>query len=303
MHPSQRPAPRHPSWRLLRTGAAAVLLGLLAACASDASRLQRLQPDHLYERASKSLNSGDYGEAIRVLEALTARYPFTEQARQARLDVIYAYYMAKEKESALDAAETFIRENPAHPRIDYAWYLKGLVDFERTPYAIERWMGIDLTERPPSTALKSFQSFTVVVDQYPRSQYASDARKRMIYLRNRLAGYEIQVARYYLERGAWIAAARRAQQSIELYDGAPTTREALEILIDCYSQLGYAELAQNTRDVLATNFPDDPQARGTGRSKWWKFGLDRDRPAAAAQPEAASGDQPARSWWKFWDRS
>ncbi|MFM1885389.1 MAG: hypothetical protein RL026_546 [Pseudomonadota bacterium] len=265
-----RPASRALSARLLTGMMVIALLALLGACASDASRLQRMQPDFLYERASKALRAGDYGEAIRVLEAITARYPFTEQARQARLDVIYAYYQAREKESALDAADTFIRENPAHPRIDYAWYLKGLVDFERTPYRIERWMGIDLTERPPDTALKSFQSFRTLVEQYPRSQYVHDARKRMTYLRNRLAGYEMQVARYYLERGAYIAAARRAQGAIERYDGAPTTREALDILVECYQQLGYWELADNTRAVIAANYPESAAPAQGPRSSWWR---------------------------------
>jgi outer membrane protein assembly factor BamD len=208
-----------------------------------------------------------------VYEALTARYPFTDQARQARLDIIYAYYRNREKESAIDAADTFIRENPTHPRIDYAWYLKGLVDFERTPYRIERWLRVDLTERPPSTARKSFQAFKTVVDQFPKSAYAADSRRRMIYLRNRLADYEMQVARYYVERGAWVAAAQRSKQTIEQFDGAPAVREAMEILVRSYQQLGYQELAANAEKVYVENYPDAPR-RGPQRSWWqvWKRG-------------------------------
>jgi outer membrane protein assembly factor BamD len=264
------PDVRQPAWRILLFAFAACGLMLLAACSKDAGRLTRLAPDTLYERASKSMKSSDYGEAIRLYEALAARYPFTDQARQARLDIIYAYYKNKETESATDAAETFIRENPAHPRVDYAWYLKGLIEFERTPYAFERWMGVDLSQRPPTTARKSFEAFKVVVDRYPKSAYAADARRRMIYLRNRLADYEIQIARYYLTRGAWVAAAQRAEQCIEQYDGAPSIRVAMRIMIDSYRRLGYEELAANTEKVYKENFPHDDTSE-LGKKQWWKF--------------------------------
>ena len=266
---------RQTTWRAPPSSAwVLVLLAgllLLAGCKSNDAqgRLTRLTPEALYERATKSLRNSDYQDAIRVYEALTARYPFTDQARQARLDLIYAYYKNREKESALDAAETFIRENPAHPRVDYAWYLKGLVDFERTPNSLERWMRVDLSQRPPVTARASFQAFRTVVERYPKSAYAADSRRRMIYLRNRLANYELQVARYYIQRQAWVAAAQRAAQSIEQYDGAPSTREALEIMIRCYRQLGYAELVANSERVYRENFPE-----ATGviapKHKWWK---------------------------------
>jgi len=260
---------RQRRWRILLPALAAVALGLLAACTKDSTRLSRMAPANLYERASKALNSSDYGEAIRIYEALNARYPFTDQARQARLDIIYAYYKVKEKESATDAAETFIRENPAHPRIDYAWYLKGLVEFERTPYRFEKWMGVDIAQRPPTTAKKSFDAFKVVVDRYPKSPYAADSKQRMVYLRNRLADYEVQIARYYLTRGAWVAAARRAEQCVEQYDGAPVVRDALRIMIDAYRRLGYEELAANTEKVYKENFPKDDTSE-LGKKPWWK---------------------------------
>ena len=154
--------------------------------------------------------------------------------------------------------------------MDYAWYLKGLIEFERTPYRFERWMGVDLSQRPPVTARKSFEAFKVVVDRYPKSVYAADARRRMIYLRNRLADYEIQIAGYYLSRGAWVAAAQRAEQSIEQYDGAPSIREALRIMIDAYRRLGYTELAANTEKVYKENFPQDDTG-DLGKKKWWKI--------------------------------
>jgi outer membrane protein assembly factor BamD len=260
---------REPSGRILLLVLAAALLALLAGCSSK-DKLTKLAPDTLYERASKAMHNSDYQEAVRTYEALTARYPFTDQARQARLDLIYVYYKKDEKESAIDAADTFIRENPAHPRIDYAWYLKGLVDFERTPRSIERWMGIDLTQRPPVTARKSFDAFKYVVEHFPKSAYAADSRRRMVYLRNRLADYEIQVARYYLTRKAWVAAAQRSQQAIEHYDGAPAPREALQIMIESYQRLGYAELAANTEKVYRENYPQQEATDAAGKKKWWK---------------------------------
>jgi outer membrane protein assembly factor BamD len=248
------------------------LLVLATGCKSNntQTRLSRLTPENLYDRGAKALRSSDYGEAVRTFEALNARYPFTSQARQSRLDILYAYYKMGEKESATDAAETFIRENPTHPRIDYAWYIKGLVDFERTPNAVERWLKADLSERPPLTARKSFQSFRTVVEKFPKSAYAPDSRKRMIYLRNRLADYELQIARYYVSRGAWVAAAQRAQQTIEQYDGAPATKDGLRVLYRCYSELKYPELASNTEKVFKENFPEDSLAANSRQKKWWR---------------------------------
>jgi outer membrane protein assembly factor BamD len=266
---STAPAPaRLPRWLWL---ALALLMAgaLLGGCRSNPQeRLTRLTPDVLYQRAHQAMRSQDWGNAIKIYEALTARYPFSDQARQARLDVIYAYYRNREKESAIDAAETFVRENPTHPRIDYAWYLKGLVDFERTPYAIERWFRVDLTERPPTSAKKSFQAFRTVVEQYPKSAYAADARRRMVYLRNRLADYEMQVARYYVSRGAWVAAAQRARTTVELYDGAPAVKEALEVLIRAYRQMDYPELAANAEKVYSENYPSAPPVKSD--HPWWK---------------------------------
>lgn len=249
------------------------LLLILAACQgnSQQNRLARLTPEALYQQAESALRAGNYEESIRVYEALNARYPFTNQGRQSRLDIIYAYYRAGEKESAKDAAETFIRENPTHPRIDYAWYMKGLIDFERTPQAIERWLRVDLSERPPSTAADSLQSLRTVVERFPKSAYAGDARKRMVYLRNRLADHELSIARYYASRKAWVAAAQRSQQVIEDYDGAPAVKDALRLLIRSYNELEFTELAENASKVFVQNFPDEPLEFVEKGDSWWRF--------------------------------
>jgi outer membrane protein assembly factor BamD len=246
-------------------------LALLGACRSTPEAdADRSTPAVIYERAARLLEQQDFDNAIRIYEALVARYPFAPESRQARLDLIYAYYRAREPESALDAADTFIRENPTHPRVDYAWYIKGLVEFERQPNALERWFNVDLSKRPPQTARRSFAAFKTVVEQFPKSEYAHDSRRRMIYLRNRLASYDVAVAQYYLRRGAWVAAAQRGKQVIEQFDGAPAVRDALEIMIEAYDRLGLTEAAANTRAVYAKNFPES-ERRVAEKKSWWKF--------------------------------
>ena len=232
-------------------------------------------PAQVYQRAKRASNQGDFPFAIRIYEALMARYPFAEESRQARLDVIYAYYRAGESDSAIDAADTFIRENPTHARIDYAWYLKGLTDFERMPNFLERWFRVDLNERPPTQARRSFTSFATVVEQFPNSEYAHDARRRMVYLRNRLADYEIAVARYYVDRGAYVAAAQRAKTAIEEYDGSPAVRQALELLVICYEKMDLKELAAQTRAVYRANYEGEiGEGRKSGeKRKWYKLWL------------------------------
>ena len=248
-----------------------IALFALSGCAHKNRQLQQSSPEVLYKKARKALNSYDYQSSIKTYEQLTARFPFTDQARQARLDLIYAYYRAGEGESATDAAETFIRENPTHPRVDYAWYIKGLVDFERPPNAIEKLFRVDLSQRPPSTARKSFAAFRTVVEQYPKSEYAHDALKRMIYLRNRLADYEVHVARYYMKRGAYVAAIQRAKNCVEQYDGAPAVHDAVAIMVEGYDRLNLQPLAEKAKEVYHANYSGDVRdARAEIKRPWWQ---------------------------------
>lgn len=257
----------------LRLGFALAFLLTLGACSTnrDANDLAKGGPAAVYERARKSLDNQDYENAIRLYEALVARFPFGAEARQARLDLIYAYYKGRESESALDQADTFMRENPTHPRIDYALYIKGLVEFERSANFFERWFDVDLDARPPQTARSAFNSFRRIVVDYPKSEYAHDARRRMLHLRNRLADYELYVARHYVDRGAWVGAARRARETIEQYDGSPAVREALEILIQSYERLEMKELADQTREVYALNYGGTTETVVPVKRSWWKF--------------------------------
>jgi outer membrane protein assembly factor BamD len=248
------------------------LPGCAAHRAREAAKQAKVTPAILYKRAKKDLDGNNFSGAIKTYEALTARFPFTDEARQARIDLIYAYYRANEGESATDAADTFIRENPTHPRVDYAYYIKGLVDFEHQPNALESLFHADMSKRPPTTARKAFAAFKIVVEQYPKSEYAHDSLQRMVYLRNRLANYEVHVAQFYLKRGAYIAAAQRAKGAIEQYDGAPAVREAVGILIQCYDKLGLKPLADQAREVYAANYSSRvAQSQPAVHHSWWRF--------------------------------
>jgi len=239
---------------LLRPIAALCLsLALLGGCSSFKPKPFN-DPDPLYDEAKKSLDKSDYSTAIKSYEMLEARFPFSNSTRQGQLDLMYAYYKNGDRENAIDQAEQFIRENPTHPRVDYAYYIKGLANFDRVPNFLERWFRADLSQRPPTNTRTSFQSFQSLLQRFPGSQYAPDARQRMVALRNRLADYEIHVARYYMKRGAYVGALNRAKNVIENYDGAPAMKEALEISRDAYKKLGMLDLSQKSAQVLALNF-------------------------------------------------
>jgi len=245
------------------------LLATLAGC-SDTPRQQVGNAERLYEMAKRASDNGNYRDAIAYYEQLEARFPFSNPARQGQLDLMYAYYKNREPESAIDQADQFIRENPAHPRVDYAYYVKGLVQFERNPNFLERWFNADLTERPPIDARKSFQAFQTVLERFPNSEYAEDSRKRMVFLRNRLASYEVYVAEYYLKRGAWVGAINRCKYAIENYDGSPQIKRALAIMAESYRRLGMPDLAADTEKVLKENTSPDQVAQSEKKS-WWKI--------------------------------
>ncbi len=265
--------PERQSFSLPRLTIALLFLTLatLAGCRSNPDRNGITDPDVAYQRAKESMSKGDYGRAALIFEQLEARFPFSNATRQSQLDLMYAYYKNREPESATDQADQFIRENPTHPRVDYAYYIKGLVAFERNPNIIERWFRADLSQRPPIDATKSFQAFSTLLQRYPNSEYADDARQRMIFLRNRLADYETYVAGFYLSRGAYAGAINRAKYTIETYDGAPAVRQALGIMADAYRGLGMADLAADAEKVLNENFSASADTVRAERSSWWKF--------------------------------
>ncbi len=256
-----------------------VLLGLAAAAALAMSGCKGggdtgpvAAPDKLYDMAAKDMRSNNFKGAIEKLESLESHYPFTNAAKQGQLDLMYAYYRNGEAESAIDQADQFIRENPTHPRVDYAYYIRGLVYFESGAGWLEDTLHADVTKRPPHESRKGLQSFQILLQQYPRSPYAADARQRAIFLRNKLADYDLAVAKYYMEREAYVAAVNRARAVIENYDGSPAAIEALGIMAAGYRKLEIPELATVADSVRQANTPSaDPNEGAVKDRPWWKF--------------------------------
>jgi outer membrane protein assembly factor BamD len=232
------------------------LLAVLSACASNEEPYDAVQDlQKAYEQAQTSIQNGNYQRGIQILEAIQARYPFSDVARQVQLDLMYAYYKSGAPELAIEAADTFMRENPIHPRVDYALYIKGLSYFDDQPGILERWFRKDTDKRPPKDVEQAYQSFRRLIERYPASEYAPDAQQRIVYLKNRLAAYENYVAEYYLRRGAYVAAANRARNALESYNGATSNAESLRIMITAYEELGMDDLASDAKRVLELNFP------------------------------------------------
>ena len=248
------------------------LAGLLSGCASKEEKDLKSGVADLYERGHKSMVAGNFSNAIRYFEALEARFPFSNETKQAQLDLIYCYYKDRQIEATVDAATTFERENPTHPRVDYALYMRGLAYFSGEHSWYHRLFNADLAQRPPKNVQESFSVFAQLVQRFPNSAYAADARQRMVFLRNRLADYELYVARYYMKRGAWLAAANRAKYVVEQYSGAPAGTEALQIMVQAYGELGMTELADETRAVLAASYPEGlPKLAREEERPWYRF--------------------------------
>lgn len=237
-----------------------VVLALLAGCSAfsgDSDPTKGWSAAKLYSEAKDALNSGDYEKAIDLFETLEARYPFGRYAKQAQLDAAYAYYKFEEPDSAIAAAERFIKLHPKNPHVDYAYYLKGLANFNRGKTIISKVIPRDPSERDPTPMLRAFEDFSVIVKRYPDSRYADDARRRMVYLRNKLAEYELHVADYYMRRGAYVAAINRAKYVLENYQGAQAIPQALKTLVQAYRKLGLNDLARDALRVLRTNYPKE----------------------------------------------
>ena len=227
----------------------------------------------LYSEAKDELNSGNYEQAIKYYESLEARYPFGRFAQQAQIEVAYAYFKQGEATSAVAAADRFIKLHPNHPAVDYAYYLKGLIWFNEDLGLLGRLSNQDQSERDPKAARDSFDAFKELATRYPDSKYTPDAVARMKYLVNALAEHEVHVARYYMKRTAYVAAANRAQFAVQNYPQAPATEEALFILVKAYDAMGTTDLRDDAERVMRKNFPDSLYLKGkAGRSgPWWKL--------------------------------
>lgn len=230
--------------------------------------------NRLYSEAKDAMSDGSYDKAIKLFEKLESRYPYGTYAQQAQLDIAYANYKQDEPAAAIAACDRFIRLHPNHPNVDYAYYLKGLANFNEDLGLLGKVSRQDLTERDPKAATESFDAFKELVTRFPNSRYAQDAAARMNYLVNAMAAHEVHVADYYLRRGAYVAAVDRAQNALKTYPDAPANEEALFIMVKAYDALSMTDLRDDADRVMHKNFPN---------SQYFKRGLEQKEP-----------------WWKFW---
>ncbi len=266
----------------MRHSLALILLFTLTACGllstpEEKTNVNTAPVEKLYADAMDQMESQDYEKAVTAFETLQSNYPYGRYAQQAQLQIAYAYFKQKEPESAIAAADRFIKQYPNNSHVDYAYYLKGLINFNSDLGLLGSIVKQDLSERDPKAARDSFNSFKELVTRFPDSQYAPDSRLRMQYLVDTLARNEIHVASYYLRRGAYVAALGRAKDVLTEYPKTPSTRNALQIMVQAYDAMGMNELRDDTKRVLDAN-------------------------AAKGDIKGASGNSATEepSWWQFW---
>lgn len=251
---------------------AIVLLGVLlavAGCRKDKDLDDERTAAELYAAAKRELGNKAWDRAIQTYKILQTRYPFGRYTEQSMLDLSYAYFKGREPENALSSLNRFIRTYPTHPNVDYAYYLKGVVNYEENLGFLERMMPSRVRDRDQSTARDSFTDFSELLRRFPESRYVADARQRMVFLRNNLAAYEVGVADYYMRRRAYVAAANRSRYALETYPNTPETAEALVILHQAYIELNLPELATGVMSVLELNYPDNYYVLGKKKKKKW----------------------------------
>ena len=211
--------------------------------------------DKLYKEAKDEQSSRNFSRAIKLFEALESRYPYGRYAQQAQLEIAYTHYKDKEPELALNALDRFIKQNPTHPSVDYAYYLKGLVNFNESQGFLSHLSQQDMSERDPKAALDSYEAFRQLVTLYPNSRYANDAQLRMGYLIGALADHELHVARYYYKRGAYLAAINRGKILLQTYPATKQAEGALAAMYHAYHKLNLPLLRDDAKRILLQNFP------------------------------------------------
>jgi len=269
----RRPAQVFKGWRKV---ASAVALTTLAACSSAPKDDPNSQSglDKLYADAKEDLSSGSYERAIKSLERIEGRAAGTVMGQQALLDLAWANFRSGERAAALAALDRFIKLNPSSPALDYALYLKGIVNFNEDLGLFGRIASQDISERDQQASRDALLAFKQVVEQFPDSKYAPDSGVRVDYITNTLAVYEVHVARYYYNRAAYVAAANRAQQAVAEFQYAPATEEALFLMMRSYDKLGLKPLRDDAERVLQKNFPNSiylSDATGGRKKSWWRF--------------------------------
>ncbi len=247
----------------------------LAGCGIFGDKIEESKnwtAEKLYAEAKDELASGSYDRSVQLFEKLESRFPFGAYAQQAQLEIAYANYKQGNQAEALAAVDRFIKLHPNHANVDYMYYLRGLINFNDDMGLFSSIANQDITERDPKATRDSFDAFKELATRFPNSKYTPDAIARMKYLVNALAQYDLHVAKYYLRRNAFVAAANRAQSAIKEYPDAPAIEEALVVLIKSYDAMGMGDLRDDAKRVYTQNFPNSKLLETYGSKKsWWKF--------------------------------
>ena len=241
-----------------------LLIALLAGCSSNQENFANSGEEFLFNEGLRSMEISNWNRAILIWQQLEAQFPFGQYAEQSQLELIYAYYRNREPEAARAAADRFIRLYPDSESLDYAYYMKGMAYYSEDNRILGRYLPTDPSKRDPGKARESFADFAQLLNLFPNSLYAADARARMVYLKNLLADYEVHVAEFYIERQAYLSALNRARFVMENFQGTPVVPRALEIMVEMYLRLGLNDLADASLEILKLNYPDSPQLTPDG---------------------------------------
>lgn len=233
-----------------------ILLCLITTACSTTPKKESTEQE-LYEDAKKAIKLNNFSQATIALEELESRFPFGKYAEQAQLDLVYARYSGLDLDGAILAADRFIRLHPQSPNVDYAYYIRGIANYNLdVGVANQYFTSVDISSRDPGNMRRAFTDFSELITRFPDSQYAADSQKRMIQIRNRLAQYELHAAKFHIKREAYLAAVNRAAYVISNYPHTPATEDALIMMVELYQLLGLDDMAADALQVLTTNFPN-----------------------------------------------
>ena len=238
----------------------AILIALLVtACSSVEDEQRELVESQgataLYKEAKRSMDNGNFSAAAQILSSIDSKFPFGPLSHQVQLDLIFAHYKTGDIDQTLATIDRFIRLNPNHADVEYAMYMRGVTNMEQDANLFQTVLGVDRSDRDPSKSKEAFEDFRRLIEKHPDSKYTPDAKQRMLYIKNRLAKYEIEVARFYMRREAWVAAANRGRYVLEYFGDTEQVQPALEIMVSSYNELGLEQLKNNAMRTLQLNYP------------------------------------------------